>query len=88
MRGACIRLSRMMPVPLRLPHNYTPVFFNTLDKFRAIRPTRRAYTHHTHCCRSNFFLQRYSYTRALRNRRIKKWCMAILEKKITNYYTK
>ena len=30
MRGACIRLSRMMPVPLRLPHNYTPVFFNTL----------------------------------------------------------
>ena len=31
MRGACIRLSRMMPVPLRLPHNYTPVFFNTLQ---------------------------------------------------------
>jgi len=30
MRGAYIRLSRMMPVPLRLPHNYTPVFFNTL----------------------------------------------------------
>ena len=32
MRGACIRLSRMMPVPLRLPHNYTPVFFNTLTR--------------------------------------------------------
>ena len=31
MRGACIRLSRMIPVPLRLPHNYTPVFFNTLS---------------------------------------------------------
>ena len=35
MRGACIRLSRMMPVPLRLPHNYTPVFFNTLDRLSA-----------------------------------------------------
>ena len=30
MRGAYIRLGRMMPVPLGLPHNYSPVFFNTL----------------------------------------------------------
>ena len=37
MRGACIRLSRMMPVPLRLPHNYTPVFFNTLQVTRYLQ---------------------------------------------------
>ena len=42
MRGACIRLSRMMPVPLRLPHNYTPVFFNTLHVYMS-----RDYTYDT-----------------------------------------
>ena len=46
MRGACIRLSRMMPVPLRLPHNYTPVFFNTLG---TVNPHRHPKAVEPHC---------------------------------------
>ena len=59
MRGACIRLSRMMPVPLRLPHNYTPVFFNTLLDWytvytdwgsKRIMYNTYLYLYYTYCC--------------------------------------
>ena len=35
-----------------------PLYSSYIDEYRAVWPTqthKAAYTHHTHCCRTNFF---------------------------------